>query len=467
MTRVLFIFLFLANVLSPCDGKVVTGIVQLSSAFTESYVSKFSFSQKRNGYIAGRFYTLGSEKYFGGEAHDLSIALFDDDAWDRFHAAFAQGTLCNDRRALATWTHHIKPATTDDPHNPEHGEDFYFEVEVPTLDHRAHYWYAVMVDCQLEQYDAHPPAIIYEMTFLNGNSHVPADEEGMYEVCFVVMVGMISFIVFISMQIWDQWKSTGQIHLIVVLFSFAYLAQTAAIVCEFLHLRTYMYDGQGLRFRHTWLALDFLADMLQGLSELLISFVLICMAFGWTLSSPMSLITGARSPGGLAAIFSQPADAGAALVFFSIFLLQTVLQYLGRQYEDDFTQFHDYEHNPGYGLLALRVLSCVAFWIGTMGTIRSSRNADVASFLGRLTFIGTAWFLAFPILVISTSFMAPYNRHAVVAGGSIVLQSAALALFLKLFLSHSEYYKISSLSKMGTLFQSGGSLAHARKLATD
>lgn len=44
-------------------------------------------------------------------------------------------------------------------------------------------------------------------------------------------------------------------------------------------------------------------------------------------------------------------------------------------------------------LSALRVLSCVAFWIGTMGTIRSSRNADVASFLGRLTFIGTAWFL--------------------------------------------------------------------------
>lgn len=93
----------------------------LAVSWISSLASKFSFSQKRNGYIAGRFYTLGSEKYFGGEAHDLSIALFDDDAWERFHAAFAQGTLCNDRRALATWTHHIKPATTDDPHGQEPG----------------------------------------------------------------------------------------------------------------------------------------------------------------------------------------------------------------------------------------------------------------------------------------------------------------------------------------------------------
>lgn len=41
--------------------------------------------------------------------------------------------------------------------------------------------------------------------------------------------------------------------------SSAYLTQTVAIICEFFHLYTYMYDGQGLRFRYTWAALDFAA----------------------------------------------------------------------------------------------------------------------------------------------------------------------------------------------------------------
>ncbi len=53
----------------------------------------------------------------------------------------------------------------------------------------------------------------------------------------------------------------------------------------------------------------------------------------------------------MAAMFSHPADAGAFVVFLSIFFVQVALQYLGRQYEDDFTQFHDYEHAPGYTLL--------------------------------------------------------------------------------------------------------------------
>eukprot|EP00667_Euglena_gracilis_P032708 EG_transcript_51142 len=102
------------------EGKVTTGLIQLTSTFTESYVTKFSFSQRRNGYITGRFYTLGSTKYFEGMAHDLTIALFDDVAWEKFHAAFSRGSLCRERRELATWTHHIRPSTTDDPHNPEH-----------------------------------------------------------------------------------------------------------------------------------------------------------------------------------------------------------------------------------------------------------------------------------------------------------------------------------------------------------
>lgn len=268
-----------------------------------------------------------------------------------------------------------------------------------------------------------------------------------------------------------QWSTAGQLHLIVLLFGLAYFAQTASVCCEFFHLRQYMIDGKGLRLRHTYLALDFIADLLQGISELLISFVLICMAFGWTLSAPVTLLAGARSSGfsgGLREIFAKPADFGAFAVFASIFFVQVILQLLARRYEDDFTQFHDYEHAPGYTLLALRVILCLAFMLGTSSTIKGSRDAYVASFLGKLTILGCGWFLSFPALVGATAYLPPYNRHAVVTGGAIVLQSLALMIFLWMFLSRSEYYKISSLSRMGTLYQStGGGMTTTRKLATD
>eukprot|EP00670_Eutreptiella_braarudii_P006037 CAMPEP_0174286196 /NCGR_PEP_ID=MMETSP0809-20121228/10852_1 /TAXON_ID=73025 ORGANISM="Eutreptiella gymnastica-like, Strain CCMP1594" /NCGR_SAMPLE_ID=MMETSP0809 /ASSEMBLY_ACC=CAM_ASM_000658 /LENGTH=469 /DNA_ID=CAMNT_0015382173 /DNA_START=39 /DNA_END=1448 /DNA_ORIENTATION=+ len=465
------ILLLLCMAILPANSKVVSGLIELSSVYTESYISKFSFSHQTPGYIAGRFYTTGGTKYFDGQGHDLTFSLYDDEAWVRFHDAFQKGTLCLQRRAMATWTTRIQPAKLEDAHNPDHGEDFYFEVEVPTREHRAHYWYAVMMDCHLEQYDAHPAPIVYEIEFFNGNSHLPADEDGLPMVCFAVLIGLSMFGVLFTYLVSKQWKLTGQIHLIVLLFGLAYVAQTASIACELYHLHTYSLDGRGLRFRHTWLALDFAADLLQGISELIISFVLICMAFGWTLTAPVSLIAGARQSGimgGLAEIFGRPADLGAFLVFASILFVQVILQILGRQYEDDFTQFHDYEHAPGYTLMAMRVFLCLAFWLGTMTTIRGSRDANVAGFLGRLTLLGTTWFLAFPVLVVCTAFLPPYNRHSVVTSGAITMQSFALCLFLYMFLSRSEYYKISSLSKMGTLFQTNsGGMAHGKKLATD
>ena len=51
------------------------------------------------------------------------------------------------------------------------------------------------------------------------------------------------------------------------------------------------------------------------------------------------------------------------------------------------------------------------------------------------------------------------------AGGAILLQSAALALLSTLFMQRSEYYKISSLAHLGSVFEAG--FGGAMKLAVD
>jgi len=89
----------------------------------------------------------------------------------------------------------------------------------------------------------------------------------------------------------------------------------------------------------------------------------------------------------------------------------------------------------------------------------------VLAFLSRLRRLGSTWFLCFPCLVLCAVVLPPYQRHQVVAGGAIILQSATLALLSTLFMQRSEYYKISSLAHLGSVFEAG--FGGATKLAVD
>lgn len=91
---------------------------------------------------------------------------------------------------------------------------------------------------------------------------------------------------------------------------------------------------------------------------------------------------------------------------------------------------------------------------------------QVLAFLSRLRLLGCIWFLCFPCLVVCAVVLPPYRRHQIVAGGAILLQSAALALLSTLFMQRSEYYKISSLAHLGSVFEAGFG-GRAAKLAVD
>lgn len=81
--------------------------------------------------------------------------------------------------------------------------------------------------------------------------------------------------------------------------------------------------------------------------------------------------------------------------------------------------------------------------------------------------LGSLWFVCLPLLVLLAFALPPYRRHQVVAGGSIVLQAVALALLSTLFLQRSEYYRISSLAHLGSVFDAGFSAGRSNKIAVD
>ena len=97
----------------------------------------------------------------------------------------------------------------------------------------------------------------------------------------------------------------------------------------------------------------------------------------------------------------------------------------------------------------IRLMLWATFLWALRRSLALERQSEVVSFLNKLYFAGSVWFLCLPILVFIALLLPPYRRHQLVAGGSIFGQFVALALLSTLFSESSQYYKASSLKHMG------------------
>ena len=387
-----------------------------------------------------------------------------------------KGSLCVDRQRLASWSTKIVPRHSNQKYKPGEAarHDFFFSATLfsPGGTHQAHYWFGMLMDCYLEEYDAHPPPMQYALLFMNGDSQLPADEDGMRHINLFTLVAMALYGAVYFYQLYERWTRLKQCHLITLIFLLAYFLQALSVLCEVQHLSRFIGDGKGLRWRHTWFALDFVSAVAQGASELIISFVLIALAFGWTLGlqsqEPVAgalgkLLAGFQRPGQLLRGLRSP----AAVLLLVLASAQVVLQARGRAFEEDFNNFHDFEHWPGMALIGMRVALCALFVFALRRSIRLGGEKEVLSFLSRLRLLGCIWFLCFPGVVACATVLPPYRRHQLVAGGAIALQSAALMLLSTLFMQRSEYYKISSLAHVGSVFEGGFRAGRSKKLCVD
>lgn len=401
------------------------------------------------------------------------LCLYDDHDMPKFSRMMTAGSLCQERARICTWQTRIRPAdTAADKHHFTFASGVSNRRDVKS----AHYWYAVLMDCYLEEYDAHPPRLHYALQFLNGNpnslqsSHLPADENGMQTINALALAAMVAYGAIFGMRLYTRWLNIQQAHLIVVLFMAAYVLQALSLLCELCHLRRYASDGKGLRWRHTWLALDFGGALLQSLSELILSVLLIALAFGWTLGFQKVPIDGLF--GKAVAGLQSPADLLKGMRSRSLLLLgalasvQLLLHAIGRSYEEDFGMYHDHEHWPGMALIAIRVASWALFSWALLRSRKAEANPEVLGFLGQLWIFGTVWFVSFPQLVALATLVPTYRRHQLVAGGSIAMQTIALALLSTLFMTQSNYYRISSLAHLGSVFEKGFGSGRS-KLAVD
>lgn len=377
----LLLLLFATLLASLTTAKTVHGVARLESRITEAYLGKFSFSSHINdGHIEGEFVVdrnhANANNWLQRFRHELQVVMFDDAELKEFNKILKKGSLCSERVALSNRRFQLFRPNAQTPHI------FRFEHQVKQTADVLNL-HAYITDCPLEfvETSREVPNLTYVVKFLNhGGNHLPQDEIHMPKLLLVLFIVSFVLTAMFLAKMKTLWAAQ-RVHLIHLLCQLALILVTTSLGAQLLHLTIYANDGMGLKLRYTWIAADFLSEICQFCSELVVSFIFISIsAFGWLFSTTgrtnqMSLLLSSSTRSG-----ASPTSGGLVaknnLFFLTIFTyigINVVLQYYNRKYEEDFNYFqYNLQHTPGVLLIALRLLVLVIFLI----TIIKNFKAD-------------------------------------------------------------------------------------------
>jgi len=298
---------------------------------------------------------------------------------------------------------------------------------------------------------------LYEMEIYNpGRDHMPADERGLTTL-YTILTGAMGYYFYNSSKEYKRKTGNGLIydsHAVIKAFAFAYSFQLLSMSLEVLHLFRYSMNGYG------FVVFDFFSEFFEALSQMIISYTLLCLGSGWTLVNLSHKTTKMSS---IRQMLNNPTlddETPALFILVFVVFVSTILQIINKVTGDEFTKFHDYDGISGMFLLLQRLLLGFAFLYFVTGTIKMEEvrgQLQLEGFLGRLRFFGTIWLFAFPVNVLIANLFAHYLRHIVVTGGVLVVQSICLTVLANQLFSNSSWYaKVSEVSGAGMLPGFGG-----------
>lgn len=243
----------------------------------------------------------------------------------------------------------------------------------------------------------------------------------------------------------------GPRHLIISLVNIAFIVQIFSLLLELMHQIPFRYNGYGF-----WI-FDFFSEIVEGVAQTILSFVLLCLGNGWTITK--GKVKNKYDPS-IKEALNDPSlldiDNPVLLLLIIFMFISIVLQLVNKLYDDSFMKFHDHETIAGIVLLIMRALFGILFFISIRNIVvkEKSRGAgqQFLSFLNRIMIFGTLWFLAFPLIVFVASFMAHYLRHFIVSSGVLLTQTVCLFVLSYEFGSNkSMFARFSQVQQEGML----------------
>ncbi|OCT95464.1 integral membrane protein GPR180-like [Xenopus laevis] len=357
---------------------------------------------------------------------ESAFYLYQDEQWLQIHSSLEEYS-CPERLSLAQVT--IPLNQTE------------YNYTLPQMAYPKA-WYVIYVDkftCLVKYEDQKSDAITFEVTMLNpdaaGNpfDHFGADESGLHEFFFLlVLVYFVAACIYIQ-ALWQMIKKGGPMHTVLKVLSTALLLQVVSALANYLHFSRYATDGKGAPL------IGSLAELCDIASEVQMLYLLLSLCIGWTLSRKK------KSQGRPLQWDSTPTSTGIAVLAVTA----QVILLLWELFEDtNHHSFHAQQSLAENLLIAMKICLAISLACGLYQIITVERSTMKRQFY--ITFAKGCflWFLCHPCFVAISFLFKEYQREKVITVGVIISQSVSMIILYRLFLSHSLYWEVSSLSSV-------------------
>ena len=392
----------------PSLAKFQSGTVTIGGDlddFKWKYISKFGY-QIGSGTWSIRFKTI--RPYVNREA-SLTADVFLDIEWDKVES---EPNVCERHK------HRRASGTVNLPQNGEWSDWINGTLSQSA---RPYVWYVAANDCKNTL--GAPTRIKFEYIARQENG-----DEFSIEMIGSYWIALLE-LVFFSVLSWSVYqdckryiKTSESLHPVMITVVSMVTLHFAAVLCQFLHFRTYSYDGQGLK------ALDVIAEILNVLSQVIGTSLLILIALGYTL------------------LHSKLGNLDVVIpVVFIIGVLHVLLVGFGKIKDDASYKFYENEGVVGWVLLVLRGLLLAWFIWAVKETRKESTGIKMVQFLHTFLIAGIIYFLSYPLVFIVTALFVPYMRYKVMHIGSFLMRFGSYIWMARLFLKRGEYYEVSTL----------------------
>ncbi|KAB0402450.1 hypothetical protein E2I00_009207, partial [Balaenoptera physalus] len=261
-----------------------------------------------------------------------------------------------------------------------------------------HVFYADKYTCKEDNENSQVEDIPFEMMLLNpdaeGNpfDHFSAGESGLHEFFFLLVLVYFVIACIYAQSLWQAIKKGGPMHVVLKVLTTALLLQAGSAFANYIHFSSYSKDGIGVPF----MGIFDIASQIQML------YLLLSLCMGWT------IVRMKKSQSRPLQWDSTPASTGIAV--FIVITQGCILWFLC---------------HPG--------LACISIIFNDYQ--RDKVNYSIIS----------KWSSARSPL---QAMQCVVERTNVITVGVILCQSVSMVILYRLFLSHSLYWEVSSLSSV-------------------
>lgn len=315
---------------------------------------------------------------------------------------------------------------------------------------RPHIWYFLADDCRgvltenianelgVPVHDMKPLVLRWEAEIVQpSGSHFSYELLGTFPVSIFHIFCYAGILCFVAIREIREMKRFGRVHVMLQMLNVCILTQLSSSLLHFCHLLAYAYNGHGLPM------FDLAAEALAAISQIVLSSVLIFIAFGYSLNIPTP---------------KQTLEISAIPIVAVVTALHVCLVVVDKYNADPRFKSHAAEGAVGVTFTVLRLLLWLGFVIRCWITANAPTTPSaVAYFVRRFTYAGSLYFLAYPAVFGATTVFAPYLQHKVLTTGIFLMQAGSMLWLTNMFLRRGgQFFKVS---EFGSSYLPGGYLS--------